>query len=770
MTTSVPEQRRPREVGKSADREHQARAAGRLLAAVVVLFIGLGVLYSGVVPIFEKPDEYMHYFYIQHLLDEHSLPIVEQGGKELWEQEGSQPPLYYALAALVVSPIDTSDARRLLWLNPQRNLGNPGDPGNKNVVVHPAGERSPLQGATLAVHVARWLSLVLGAGTVVVTYQIARRILPQRPLLAAGTAAIAAFIPQVLFISSSVSNDSLITFLTALVLWQLVTLVGRPAGRELVPYVGLGCTLGLVALAKLGGLVLIPFSGLILAWLAWRRRSWWPLIPGSLIVGGLVLVVAGWWYLRNLQLYGDLTGLSAMASAMGGREPFQLTWIAIRDEFFGLRASFWGLFGWFSILMPQWIYTILDVATVLALVGLVRWFGRSPSAARQVVAWMLVWVGIMEISLARWTLMTNASQGRLLFPALPAITLALSIGWSELLPWRWSAAGEAIPLGMAAGLLVLAGLVPGSILAPVYQSPPRLREDQIPQDVSRLEVTFGGSILLHGCRVDEPAPSPVIGVPVVAPGDVLAVTCYWQALAPINEDLFTYHHLLGRSLEPVGKEQGYPASGKWPTSLWIPGQVVAATEWLRVGEEIADPALGRLAVGIYHQETGETLAALTPQGGPAGLVVAAEVKIAGSASGLSIPNPLSYTVGDQVELVGYRVEREPELAVTLYWAPTKNGQEDLTVFVHLLGKDGELWGQGDSPPANGDYPTSLWAVGETIVDRHQVTVREDHPAGEYQLVVGLYRPGDDTRLHVRDAHGVEQPGGRIFLPDSIVYR
>jgi 4-amino-4-deoxy-L-arabinose transferase-like glycosyltransferase len=741
-----------------------------LLFSVLVAFLGLGVLYSRVVPIFEKPDEYMHYFYIQHLLDERSLPIIGQGSEQLWEQEGTQPPLYYILAALVICPIDTSDARQLLWLNPQRNLGNPGDPGNKNVIVHPAGDGSPLQGAALAVHVARWLSLILGTGTVVVTYAIVRRILPQRPLLAVGAAAIAAFIPQVLFISSSVSNDSLITFLAALALWQLVTLIGRPARRELGSYVGLGCTLGLVALAKLGGLVLIPFCGLVLAWLAWRRRSWWPLIPGGLVAGGLVLVIAGWWYLRNLQLYDDLTGLSAMASAMGGREPFQLTWTAIRDEFFGLRASFWGLFGWFSILMPQWIYTILDTATILALVGLMRWFIRSPRAPRQAVGWMLVWVGTMGLSLARWTLMTIASQGRLLFPALPAISLALAIGWSELVPRRWAQRGEVIPLGMAAGLLVLAVLVPGSILAPIYQSPPLLQADQVPDDVHRLDVIFGGSIRLHGCRIEEPLPSPTTGVPVVAPGDTLAVTCYWEALAPIKKDLFTYHHLLGRGLEPIGKEQGYPASGRWPTTLWLPGQVVAATEWIRIGDGVAEPALGRLAVGVYDQETGEPLVALTPQGGPAGLVVATEVKIAPSTGAVSIPNPVTYSVGDQVELVGYSVELEPELAVTLYWAPTSEGLEDYTIFVHLLSEDGELWGQGDGPPVNGDYPTSLWAPGETIVDRHHVTIKENCPPGLYHLAVGLYRLGDDTRLKVWDAVGVEQPDGRILLPDPIIYR
>ena len=40
------------------------------------------------------------------------------------------------------------------------------------------------------------------------------------------------------------------------------------------------------------------------------------------------------------------------------------------QEFRGLRYSFWGLFGWFSILLPNSVYTLLDGVTLLALAGL----------------------------------------------------------------------------------------------------------------------------------------------------------------------------------------------------------------------------------------------------------------------------------------------------------------------------------------------------------------------------------------------------------------
>ena len=81
------------------------------LLLLAVLFVGLGITYSISVPIFEAPDEYHHYFYIQHLLDGNSLPIQQDGVDQPWAQEGSQPPLYYCLLYTSPSPRDRTRSR-----------------------------------------------------------------------------------------------------------------------------------------------------------------------------------------------------------------------------------------------------------------------------------------------------------------------------------------------------------------------------------------------------------------------------------------------------------------------------------------------------------------------------------------------------------------------------------------------------------------------------------------------------------------------------------
>ena len=137
-----------------------------VLAAVILLYLATGVIYSVVTPVFEAPDESYHFFVVQHIVEHRSLPVQRAETRGPWEQEGSQPPLYYLIGALLVSGIDMSDADSLLWHNPQANVGDPLNPGNKNVYVHPPEQDPPWHGATLAVHVLRFFSIALGAATV----------------------------------------------------------------------------------------------------------------------------------------------------------------------------------------------------------------------------------------------------------------------------------------------------------------------------------------------------------------------------------------------------------------------------------------------------------------------------------------------------------------------------------------------------------------------------------------------------------------------------
>jgi hypothetical protein len=86
-----------------------------------------------------------------------------------------------------------------------------------------------------------------------------------------------------------------------------------------------------------------------------------------------------------------------------------------------------------------------------------------------------------------------------------------------------------------------------------------------------------------------------------------------------------------------------------------------------------------------------------------------------------------------------------------------------TVFVHLRSTAGKTVAQADSPPQAGSYPTSFWDTDETIVDNHTIPLPDNLPAGEYTVVVGLYRYETGERLPITQGAS----GQEIVLPQTV---
>lgn len=91
--------------------------------------------------------------------------------------------------------------------------------------------------------------------------------------------------------------------------------------------------------------------------------------------------------------------------------------------------------------------------------------------------------------------------------------------------------------------------------------------------------------------------------------------------------------------------------------------------------------------------------------------------------------------------------------ITLTWRALRDLEQNYTVFVQLIGPDGASYGQADSWPAQGARPTGSWRAGEEINDPYQVYLRENAPAGKYNVIVGWYLLADMGRLPILDDEG-----------------
>jgi len=232
------------------------RRKARLILSAYLLF---AALYGVVTPLFEASDELWHYPMVQYIAAHgFALPVQRAGVETAWRQEGSQPPLYYMLAAALTAWLDTSDLPQIRYINPHADIGVVVPDRNVNMTVHTAARRAPFSGAALAVYLSRGLSIALGALTVWLTYLLARELFPKHERVALLAMALVALNPMFLFISASVNNDNLSTMLATALLVCIARLIKRTDAPSLGQLSLIGVLSGAGMLAKFNIGFLLP--------------------------------------------------------------------------------------------------------------------------------------------------------------------------------------------------------------------------------------------------------------------------------------------------------------------------------------------------------------------------------------------------------------------------------------------------------------------------------------------------------------------------------
>lgn len=449
-----------------------------------VAFLMVGAVYLYAAPNFEASDTVQHVGMIKWIAERGELPLQSARHEHLYGQEASQPPLYYLLMAGVWQAFDTSDFAARYLPSPFTVIGETLSLGNRNLVIYKQVYPPDLRGSSLALYAIRLLGLGMGAATVAAVYQSARTALPGRRGLWLLAGALTAFNPQFLFISASVSNDNLINMLAALIAWQTLLMLRDGFGRR--RSLLLAVLIALAALTKLSGLVVGAVAGLaaIVGLIRWRDWRGFGLLVGAVLL--CFAVIALWWYLRNLRLYGEIFGTAAMLEYFGRRSisPWQL----FLSEFEGLRVSYWAVFGAFNIVAHDAFYRVMDALSLLGALGLARFVvlhrhSRELMTQLAALALLLVLGGFMLIW---WSAQTWASTGRLLFPYITSASILLALGLSV---WRIP------PVLLVLPLLAFSLAAPFLYIVPNYDHPrivERLPEKATARDVQWEDIRLTG--------------------------------------------------------------------------------------------------------------------------------------------------------------------------------------------------------------------------------------------------------------------------------------
>jgi 4-amino-4-deoxy-L-arabinose transferase-like glycosyltransferase len=249
----------------------------------------------------------------------------------------------------------------------------------------------------------------------------------------------------------------------------------------------------------------------------------------------------------------------------------------------------------------------------------------------------------------------------------------------------------------------------------------------------------------------------------VPSGDAFTLALTWSAQETPGGDYEVRWRLLDAA-GGVALQQIAPLSPH-PTSRWRPGDSFESRYDLRL-----DPTLPAATYELVFN-------LLSPDGAPlwSGDETLTRVEVLARERLFQLPeiaHPLDLELGDAVHLRGFDLERSQAapgeaLPLTLYWQADGPTDLDYTVFVHLVGPDGQSHGQVDRFPAAGAAPTSSWADGQVVVDEMALPVAADAPAGPYHVAVGMYDAASGGRLPVTDAAGQPLPGAQAVLPLEI---
>jgi hypothetical protein len=536
----------------------------------------------------------------------------------------------------------------------------------------------------------------------------------------------------------------------------------------------LGILLGVAALSKLQGLGLCVIAAGVGTAVAWQRSSWRTFFAAALGSAVSVLLIAGWWYWRNQSLYGDWSGVSHLTAINGLRlEPLDFGdfWL----EFRGLRYSFWGLFGWFNILLPPWFYTAMDLLSVVAVIGAI---GASVAALRrsgpellrrpgiQVKILYLGWIALSASLLLYWMLRATGSQGRLVFPAIGAIAIWFVLGidfWARRIqrPWR------GLALAITPVLLLSMSLYGAAVAIPTaYAVPPTV--SIIPAGATSVHITYGDDELIELLAVETPSQR-------YRAGDAVPVTLYLTAPAPLNRDYELFIQLLDRNGEVLGNVTSHPGWGSNPTSLWQPGVIYADNYQVPIIGPIdsRSPILARLYAGFIDPDTQPDLnypVTARDESGSEITPIVAEIPISPgqspSVADLDLA-PTQIVFGDGLEVSGVGMPSEivagNVFTTTLLWTAQTMPATDYTAFLHLLDDDGEFVAGSDQAPSP-SFPTSYWIEGDHVVSQIPMDTEAVTP-GEYELWLGLYESasGGESRLTVTQDGGHEVQNEMVLV-------
>jgi mannosyltransferase len=261
-----------------------------------------------------------------------------------------------------------------------------------------------------------------------------------------------------------------------------------------------------------------------------------------------------------------------------------------------------------------------------------------------------------------------------------------------------------------------------------------------------LDAVLGDSVALLGYTLPTEA---------VRAGDVMQLTLFWKALAPLPARYRVFVHLLDADNHIVGQRDAEPGGGVRLTTTWKPDEIIVDNYGIVIRPG-TPPGPYRVEVGLYAVDGGQRLPVSrgSEPGGDQVLLPAVQVELPESAlpvEALGIRTLSPKDLG-AVQLLGYdlfRLGHEHEedqtfhvgdvAHVNLYWKKV-GALPDVTLTLQALDARGAVRAEQHGPVGGSSHPASAWQPGEVVRDQYDVPL-SGLSAGGYRLKLILTAAG-----------------------------
>ena len=392
----------------------------RWLVLIFGLYFLLAVGYSLLMPIWEAPDEYAHYHLAWHF-----IYTGEYATQEL-NHEAHQPRPYYYFGAGIIRALNQIDPQLSRYFRPKEFVFN----------IRVRERRFDWNDENYrflwGMYILRWINIIFGGIALWLNWKTFKQITPEKVTLCLTALAFAALTPQYLHIMAAVNNDAVGTLAGAFLFYLTI----RSVKESSIILSILSVILALL-LPFMTKLTVLPISAAVLATNAWKWISERTQKRWLFYLGILVLLGIGIFYV----LFPE--AVQSAANEIKWRL-FSFRKNAFTEKYIKfiltqIIETYWGKVGWLAVGLPAWIINSL---TALGLMGMALHgykLVKTKATNQNVTLWLATWfTAVFTIwAVLRNGLVTRATQGRLLFPAIGAISLLIVAGWHEILPERF---------------------------------------------------------------------------------------------------------------------------------------------------------------------------------------------------------------------------------------------------------------------------------------------------------------------------------------------